>query len=104
MGKKDLKIFLKYFIYLFTTDTEKQRYRQRKKQAPCRVPDVGLDPGCPGPQPGPKVTLNRRATQAAPRQISLASDGFAFISSLHSHFLECILGPGIGDNSKEEER
>ena len=34
-----------------------QKYRQRKKQAPCREPDVGLDPGTPGPlhfNPGPK--------------------------------------------------
>ena len=27
--------------------------------APCRVPDGGLDPGSPGPRPGPKVALNR---------------------------------------------
>ena len=25
-------------------DTERQRQRQREKQAPCRDPDVGLDP------------------------------------------------------------
>ena len=35
-------------------DTEKQRHRQREKQAPCRDPDVGLDPGtlesCPEPK------------------------------------------------------
>ena len=34
--------FLKRFIYLFR---EKQRYRHREKQAPCRESDVGLDPG-----------------------------------------------------------
>ena len=26
-------------------EIERQRYRQRAKQAPCREPDVGLDPG-----------------------------------------------------------
>ena len=38
------------FIYLFMRDTEreKQRHRQREKQAPCREPDVGLDPRTPG--------------------------------------------------------
>ena len=38
--------FLKDFIYLFMRDTERerQRHRQRGKQAPCRGPDVGLDP------------------------------------------------------------
>ena len=32
------------------TDTEKerQRHKQREKQAPCREPDVGLDPRDPG--------------------------------------------------------
>ena len=29
-------------------DTERQRHRQRdEKKAPCREPDVGLDPGFP---------------------------------------------------------
>ena len=42
------------------THTEKQRHRQREKQAPCREPDVGLDPGSPGSHPeGLKAALNR---------------------------------------------
>ena len=32
-----------------------ERDRQRKKQAPCREPDVGLDPGTPGLHPEPKA-------------------------------------------------
>ena len=36
-------------------DTERQRHRQREKQALCREPDVGLDPRTPGPRPGPKA-------------------------------------------------
>ena len=49
------------FIYSWETHTEreKQRHRQREKQAPCREPDLGLDPGTPGSRPGPKLALNR---------------------------------------------
>ena len=36
-------------------DIEKQRHRQREKQAPCREPNVGLDPGMPGSCPEPKA-------------------------------------------------
>ena len=36
-------------------DTQRQRCRQREKQAPCREPDVGLDPRTPGSQPKPKA-------------------------------------------------
>ena len=36
-------------------DRERQRHRQREKQAPCRKPDVGLNPGAPGSRPDPKV-------------------------------------------------
>ena len=49
----------KDFIYLFMRYTERgrerQRYRQREKHAPCREPDVGLDPRTPGSRPGPKA-------------------------------------------------
>ena len=37
------------------THTEWQRHRQREKQAPCREPDVGLDPETAGSRPGPKT-------------------------------------------------
>ena len=50
-------IFLKIF-YLFMIDIERekeQRHRQREKQAPCREPDAGLDPGSPGSCPEPKA-------------------------------------------------
>ena len=36
-------------------EREKQRHRQRKKQAPCREPDMGLNPRTPGSRPGPKA-------------------------------------------------
>ena len=37
------------------THREKQRHRQREKQAPCRDPDAGLDPRTLGSQPEPKA-------------------------------------------------
>ena len=36
-------------------ERERQRHRQREKQAPCREPEVGLDPETPGSRPGPKA-------------------------------------------------
>ena len=37
------------------TQRERQRHRKREKQAPCREPNVGLDPGTPGSHPEPKA-------------------------------------------------
>ena len=58
---------LNFFKTLFIneTHTERQRHRQREKQAPYREPDVGLDPRTPESRPGPKAVLNRCATGAA---------------------------------------
>ena len=39
-------------------DRERQRHRQREKQAPCREPNVELDPRTPGSGPGLKAVLN----------------------------------------------
>ena len=38
--------FFKDLMYLFMRErhSERQRHRQREKQAPCREPNVGLDP------------------------------------------------------------
>ena len=36
---------------MIDTQRERQRHRQREKQAPCREPDVGLEPGTPGSHP-----------------------------------------------------
>ena len=44
-------------MYLFMRDTERERGRDTgrgEKQAPCREPDVRLDPGTPGSCPGLK--------------------------------------------------
>ena len=50
--------FLKFYLFIHERHRERQRHRQREKQAPCREPDVGLDPRTPGSRPGLKVALN----------------------------------------------
>ena len=48
--------FLKIlFIHERHRERERQRHRQKEKQAPCREPNVGLDPGTPGSHPEPKA-------------------------------------------------
>ena len=61
--KKAILFFLRFYLFIHErereTERERQRPRQREKQAPCREPDVRLDPGSPGSQPGLKAALNR---------------------------------------------
>ena len=45
------------------TERERSRDRQREKQAPCREPDVGLDPGTPG-SPHSYIFLNAAGASA----------------------------------------
>ena len=48
---------------MIVTQRERQRHKQKEKQAPCGLhagsmhqePDVGFDPGSPGSRPGPKA-------------------------------------------------
>ena len=40
-------------------ESARQRHRQKEKQAPCREPNVGLNPGSPRSGPGLKAALNR---------------------------------------------
>ena len=47
--------FFLRFIYSWETQRERQRHRPREKQAPCREPDVRLDPRTPGSRPGLKA-------------------------------------------------
>ena len=50
------------------------RHRQKEKQAPCREPDVGLDPWAPGSCPGPKAGTKPLSHQGSPRSLSLKTD------------------------------
>ena len=36
-------------------EREAETHRQREKQAPCKEPEVGFDPGTPGSCPRPKA-------------------------------------------------
>ena len=47
-------------------DTERQRRRQREKQAPYREPDAGLHPRTPGSCPEPKVDTQPRSHPGIP--------------------------------------
>ena len=53
-----VRIFKKRF-YVFIhegyRERERQRHRQREKQAPCREPNMRLDPRIPGSLPEPKA-------------------------------------------------
>ena len=48
-------------------ERERQRHRQREKQAPCREPDVGLDPETPESHPGPKSGIKPLSQPGIPK-------------------------------------
>ena len=50
-----------------TQREERQRHRQKEKQAPCREPDVGLDPETPGSQSEPKADVQPLSHPGVPR-------------------------------------
>ena len=50
---------------------ERQRHRQREKQAPHREPDVGLDPGTPGSHPEPKAGAKLLSHPGIPKKLQL---------------------------------
>ena len=52
-------------------ERERQRHRQREKQAPCREPDMGLDPGSPGSHPEQRQTFNHPGVPRIPVFYSL---------------------------------
>ena len=52
------------------TERERQRHRQRKKQAPCREPEVGLDPRTSGSRPGPKAGVQPLSHPGIPQGVS----------------------------------
>ena len=46
-------LFLRIYLFIHERHTERQRHRQREKQALYREPDVGLDPRTPRSRPRP---------------------------------------------------
>ena len=47
--------FLRFYVFIHERHREKGRQRQRENQAPCREPDVGLNPGTLGSRSEPKA-------------------------------------------------
>ena len=72
-------------------DRERQRHGQRKKQAPCREPDVGLDPGTPESGPGPKA-------DAQPLSYPVIPDSMNFSLSLRYSLGSVIRKCPVEDN------
>ena len=61
--------FFLFFFFKIYSQERGQSYRQREeKQAPCRDPDVGFDPGTPGSRPEPKGC--RSTTEPARRPVN----------------------------------
>ena len=44
-----------FFLFIHERHTERGRDTERGEAAPCRKPDVGLDPDTQGSHPGPKA-------------------------------------------------
>ena len=55
------------------TERERQKHRQRKKQAPCREPNAGLDLRTPGSHPGPKAGAKLLSHPGIPYSVLLNS-------------------------------
>ena len=49
------RLLMASLAFTYETERERQKHGHRKKQAPCRKPDVGLDPRTPGSCPEPKA-------------------------------------------------
>ena len=66
-------LFKKDFVYLFMKDThtQRQRHRQREKQASCRDPDAGLDPGTLGSWPELKADAQPLSYPGVPNSLIL---------------------------------
>ena len=56
-----LCLFFFKILFIYSGET----HRQREKQAPCKKPDMGLNPGTPGSRQEGRQVLNRWATQGS---------------------------------------
>ena len=75
---------------------ERQRHRQREKQAPCRQPDMGLDPGSQGSHPGPKAGAKPLSHPGIPK-ISFLNLGSGAATVAQWFSAICSLGCDPGD-------
>ena len=74
-------------------DTEKQRRRQREKQAPYRDPNVGLDPRTTGSCPEAKAGAQPLSHPGVPEVIILDSEfgSSTFLINEHNRLTEGVL-------------
>ena len=72
---KNSFFFLRLYLFIHGRPRERQRHRQEEKQAPCREPDVGLDPGTPGSRPGPEADAQPLSPPGIPGTKILKSKG-----------------------------
>ena len=65
-------------------DREKERHRQREeKQAPCREPDMGLNPGTPGSHPEPQADAQPLSHPGVPLATFLKSPNYEKKSQIY---------------------
>ena len=62
-------------------EREGQRHRERERQAPCREPDMGLDPRTPGSCPGPKADARPLSHPGIPESFYFLSRMLFFCSN-----------------------
>ena len=81
-------------------DTERERYRhrQREKWAPCREPDVGLDPRTLGSLPEPKTDAQPLSPPGAPALSNF--DQFPTFQSILISFSTLIISKFYEDSAK----
>ena len=60
---------------------DRQGHKQREKQAPCREPDAGLDPGTPGSGPGLKAGTKPLSHQGIPSKYFLRASVYQVIGN-----------------------
>ena len=65
-------------------ETQAERESEREKQAPCREPDVGLNPGSPGSYLGPKAGAKPLSHPGIPlnRTVNLTFAGLEVIAKM----------------------
>ena len=78
---------------------ERQRHRPREKQAPCREPDVELDPRIPGSHPEPKADAQPLSHPGVPVLRNFKRKIMGHVGGLVVEHLTLAQGiiPGYGD-------
>ena len=69
--QKLFHFFLRFYLFIHERHRERGAKTQaEEKQAPCRKPDVGFDPGTPGSHPGPKASAKPLSHPGIPNKSS----------------------------------